>query len=219
MLKFISDDNYMIRITKEEIDNYNPIIAYDRNGKAIEKFRLIIPGMRDMFWIQRIEEIIVEKEGSVIRPTTAFIAENLLAEISMRSKLPPFTDAKGYTFLDLIEPVFPLQQEDIILYGKDGVKHRLDFEKYLKNAVLVEDDMKFELKSVDFPGGMWIKNIAVIQQLDRIIVFRNQFENISETFALINLETKPSKLNVDSNVLLNTNFADEKWRNVKRITW
>lgn len=107
----------------------------------------------------------------------------------------------------------------MILFGQDGVMHRLDFEKYLQHAVLVENDGKYDLKSPDMPAGMWIKNIAAIQQLDRIIIFREQFNNFSEVFGLIKLENIPTKLQIEQNVFINTNFTDKKWEKVRVIKW
>jgi hypothetical protein len=225
-LKFTSDDNYMVRIKKADILKYDPILAFKRNGKELVpgKFRLVIPGMRDMFWIQGVVYIETLNSIKMQFPRTLFIAENILRKKDLQTELEPFVDVTGYRFPQLIEDIFPLMQEEILVVGKDGVQHLLDYQKYLKNAVLVKNEGTFNLQSPDMPAGMWIKNIAFVQQFDRAVFFKSHFQDLSQMTQLLDWQVIPAQINIitENETLVidsNTSFNNNKWEEVKCIKW
>lgn len=225
-LKFTSDDNYMVRIKKADILKHDPILAFKRNGIKLppENIRLVIPGMRDMFWIQGIVHIETLNSIKTQFPYTLFIAENILRKKDLQTELEPFVDVSGYHFSQLIEDVFPLMQEEILVVGKDGVRHLLDYQKYLKNAVLVANEGAFTLQSPDMPAGMWIKNIAYVQQFDRAIFFKSHFKNLNKLAQLLDWQNVPAKIkiiaeNETQEINSKTGFDNSKWEDVKCIKW
>jgi hypothetical protein len=225
-LKFTSDDNYIVRIKKADILKHNPILAFKRNGKELppEKIRLVIPGMRDMFWIQGVVYIEILNSNKMQFPHTLFIAENILSKKDLQTELEPFIDVSGYRFQQLIEDIFPLMQEEILVVGKDSVQHFLDYQKYLKNAVLVANEGSFNLQSPDMPAGMWIKNIAYVQQFDRAVFFKSHFKDISQVTLLLDWHDIPAKItiitvNKRQEINSNTGFNNSKWEEVECIKW
>jgi hypothetical protein len=225
-LKFTSDDNYMVRIKKADILKHDPILAFKRNVKELvpEKLRLVIPGMRDMFWIQGVVQIETLNSNKMQFPHTLYIAENILSNKDLQSELKPFVDVSGYRFPQLIEDIFPLMQEEILVVGKDGIQHLLDYQKYLKNAVLVAKDGAFNLQSPDMPAGMWIKNIAYVQQFDRAVFFKSHFEDLNQMAQLLDWQDIPAQINIiTENEILeidsDTSFKDDKWEILKCIKW
>ena len=225
-LKFTSDDNYMVRIKKADILKHDPILAFKRNGKKLppEKIRLVIPGMRDMFWIQGV--VYMESLNSIKMqfPHTLYIAENILRKKDLQTELEPFVNVSGYHFSQLIEDVFPLMQEEILVVGKDGVQHLLDYQKYLKNAVLVANEGTFNLQSPDMPAGMWIKNIAYVQQFNRAVFFKSHFKDMNQIAQLLDWQNFSAKIiiiteNETTEKNFNTGFNDDKWEDVKCIKW
>lgn len=225
-LKFTSDDNYMVRIKKADILKHDPILAYKRNSKKLstEKIRLVIPGMRDMFWIQGVEQIETLNSNKMQFPHTLYIAENIFSKTNLQTKLEPFIDVSGYRFSQLIEDVFPLMQEEILVVGKDGVQHLIDYQKYLKNAVLVANEETFNLQSRDMPAGMWIKNIAFVQQFDRAIFFISHFLDLNQIAQLLDWQNIPAQItiiteNETQEINFNTSFNNDKWEDVECIKW
>jgi hypothetical protein len=225
-LKFTSDDNYMVRIKRADILKHDPILAFKRNGKELpsEKIRLVIPDMRDMFWIQGIVYIETLNSIKMQFPRTLFIAENILSKKDLQTELEPFVDVSGYRFPQLIEDVFPLMQEEILVVGKDSVQHLLDYQKYLKNAVLVANERTFNLQSPDMPAGMWIKNIAYIQQFDRAVFFKSHFKDISQVTLLLDWQNIPTQIkiiteNETQKINFSTGFNNNKWEDIKCIKW
>ena len=225
-LKFTSDDNYMVRIKKADILKHDPILAFKRNSRKLspENIRLVIPDMRDMFWIQGV--VCIETLNSIKMqfPHTLYIAENILRKKNLQTELEPFVDVTGYHFSQLIEDVFPLMQEEILVVGKDGVKHLLDYQKYLKNAILITNEGAFTLQSPDMPAGMWIKDIAYIQQFYKAIFFKSHFKDLSQIVQLLEWEDIPEKImiiteNETQEINFNTGFNNSKWENVKCIKW
>ena len=225
-LKFTSEDNYMVSIKKADILKHDPILAFKQNGKELpsDKIRLVIPGMRDMFWIQGVVNIETLNSIKMPFPSTLYIAENILIKKDLQTDLKPFVDVSGYRFPQLIEDIFPLMQEEILVVGKDGVQHLLDYQKYLRNAILVANEGTFNLQSPDMPAGMWIKNIAYVQQFDKAVFFKSYFEDLNQIAQLLDWQNIPAKImiimeNETQEIDSNTSFNDDKWDEVKCIKW
>jgi hypothetical protein len=222
-LRFTSEDNYQVRLTKQDIEEYKPIIALKRNGEKLseDKIRLIVPQIRDMFWIQGIIEISTEKHNEMPVPYYLFIAESILANLPLISDPAPFKEVQGYFFIDLVDKIFPELKGEFLLAGADGVSHKLDFDTYLKNAVLIRTENGYNLQSPDMPGGMWIKNLAYIQIFDRAVFFRNQFSAWHDLTKLLGWKKNPQFLN-DQNgnpIDVSKEFSDLSWQEIEKVTW
>lgn len=225
-LKFFSVDNYLIRLQKDDIFNFNPIIAIYRNGEKLpeDNLRLIVPGMRDMFWIQNLERIEVVINTDTSLPQTIFVAENILKNKPLTTNLKPFTNVIGFKFYDLVVDIFPISQNEFLLIGKDGIRHKLDYETYLKDAVLVFEDNDYNLKSSAMPAGMWIKNLSYIQNDDRAILFIQKFESWIEIQKILDWQNLPEKMQIttdEKTVIINTHtrLKDSLWSEAIRLDW
>ena len=205
-LCFISSDNYLVRVTKNDILNNEGILALVRNGKTLDDdhIRLVIPTIRDMFWIQDIITIKTESISDIPFPHTIFFAEPILLNTKIREELPPFVKVNGYTFPEIMSQAFPFLKDEVLVVGKDGVKHSLDYDKYLKNAVLIEHDNSFDLKSPDMPAGMWIKDLAYVQIFDVAVIFQNHFTSLKDVNNILNWNSFPDE------VILHFNEKTEK---------
>ena len=225
-IKFLSSDNYLIRLKRKDIINFNPIIAIYRNGEKLseDKLRLIIPEMRDMFWIRNLERIETVIDPEILFPRTIFIAENILKYKSLRTNLKPFKNAVGFKFNDLLADVFPILQNEFLLIGNDGIRHKLDYETYLQDAVLVLEDGNYDLKSPEMPAGMWIKNLSYIQDNERAILFLRNFESWAEIKKILNWQNLPEKMQIttdEKTVIINTRtrLRDSLWSKIIKLDW
>ena len=222
-LKFLSTDNYLIRLKREDIINFNPIIAIYRNGEKLpeDKLRLIVPEMRDMFWIQNLERIEAVINTDTSLPQTIFVAENILKNKPLRTNLKPFINVIGFKFYDLVSDIFPILHNEFLLIGKDGIRHKLDYEIYLKDAVLVLEDGNYDLKSPAMPAGMWIKNLSYIQTDDRAILFLQKFESWTEIQKILDWQNLPEKMQIttdEKTVIIDTHIRlkDSIWSEATR---
>ncbi|MDA3813074.1 MAG: molybdopterin-dependent oxidoreductase [Candidatus Cloacimonetes bacterium] len=195
-LCFTSSDNYLVRVSKEDILNKEVVLALVRNGKTLDNkhIRLVIPEIRDMFWIQDISTIKTEFISDIPFPHTIYFAEAILRNTQIRDELPPFVKVNGYTFPEIMASAFPFLKDEVLIVGKDGVKHSLDYEKYLKNAVLVINGDSFDLKSPDMPAGMWIKDLAYVQLFDVAVIFQNHFTSLTEVNSILNWNNFPDEV-------------------------
>lgn len=223
-LKLYSEDNYMVRLSKEQIYKNKPIIALERNGKKLppEKIRLVVKNMRDMYWISDIAFIETESAFQLELPRNIIFAEAIF-ESMQATDLPPFKSATGYKFSDLIGSIFPYSA-DFYISGRDGVSHIYSYEEYLAEAVLIENEGKFDLKSVQMPAGMWIDDIAIIVVVETAIVFQNQFDNNLQIAELLGFEEYPAQLKArskDATEILDaaTPFTAEAWQNIIKFSW
>ncbi|MFC1898178.1 molybdopterin-dependent oxidoreductase [Candidatus Cloacimonadota bacterium] len=222
-LKFTSEDNYQVRLSSQEIEEYSPIIALNRNGNSLneEKLRLVVPQIRDMFWIQGITTITIEKENEFPLPYTLFVAEQIISQLDIKANPKPFTKVSGYYFIDLVAGVFPMLKGEFLLVSADGVSHNLDFDKYLKNAVLIIDEDKLNLQSPDMPGGMWIKNLVYIQMFDRAVFFKDQIHNLHSLSKLLGWKKLPDFFIDQDQIQIDATFSFDNpiWEKVKKVKW
>lgn len=227
LLKFSSADNYQVRLTSTEIQEYSPILSLSRNGKQLsaDKIRLVGADLRDMFWIQGIAKIETETYEKEKFPHTIYFAEEILKDKVRHAELKPFTDITGYRFGELAAEVFPNPEEELLLIGKDGVQHRLKYSQFLAEAVLEYfEDGTFLMKSPQMPAGMWIKNLAYIQGGNKAIIFKNQFKNAEEISKLLEWEKMPERLEIKSKmttteITSKVPFAADIWQNSVKFVW
>jgi len=222
-IRIVASDNYMVRFNQNEINKDDPIIAYIVDGKNLkeEKFRLIASQKRDMFWISSISKIIVDKKVEMFNPETIYVAENLLHKLPLENELEPFKKVTGYFLRNLLE-IFPYKNGDYLLMGKDGVKHILDYDKYLSKSVLVKSENGYFFKSPQMPAGMWIKNLGYIQKDDMCIVFTDQFSNMKDVAELVKWTNLPKEIKLITdekkyNVKFNEDFKELNIEEVKKI--
>ena len=225
-LCFISSDNYLVRVTKEDILNNVSILALVRNGKKLddEHIRLVIPAIRDMFWIQDISTIKTETISNIPFPHTIYFAEPILFNTKIRNELPPFVNVIGYTFPEIMSQAFPFLKDEILVVGKDGVKHSLDYDKYLKNAILIKVGNSYDLKSPNMPAGMWIKDIAYVQTFDVALIFQNHFTSLKDVDRILIWDVFPDEviLHFAVNTVKrssNENFNSKNWSKAEWLEW
>ncbi|MDP8267639.1 MAG: molybdopterin-dependent oxidoreductase [Candidatus Tenebribacter davisii] len=225
-LSFASSDNYLVRVYKKELLNSTSILALERNNKILDadQIRLVVPHMRDMFWIQGISNIRTETIANIPFPHTIYFAEPIIQNTQIKTELPPFVEVTGYTFPEIMVQAFPFLKDEVLVVGKDGVKHNLNFAKYLKNAVLIKTNDSYDLRSPDMPAGMWIKDIAYIQIFDIAVVFKDHFESLSHVNELLNWKTFPSNviLHYDETKIMQssvTYFNSTTWSKAKWLEW
>ena len=222
-LKINSYDGYQVRITAEDITNYPALIALKRNDVEydLDDLRLIIPGMREMFWSHAIETIRTEDLKTMPQPYFLFFAEDLLAELTLVTDPEPFRNVQGYHFSQLLNAVYSFQDAEFLLMGRDGVTHHLDYNTYLQTALLAVDENGYNLQGKDIPWGMWIKDLAYIQLIDRVIIFKGQFTNLYEVRKLLVWENLPQILSTEDQETISTekDFSDPIWNNRGILRW
>ncbi|MCF7911518.1 MAG: molybdopterin-dependent oxidoreductase [Candidatus Cloacimonetes bacterium] len=193
LVKFSSDDNYLVRLTKAEISSHESLIALYLNGEKLEGNRLIIPDMPGMYWISNISLIETEAQANLDLPSMFQFAEGYLDDFKLIQNPEPFVDVEGYYLPQLLQMVMPSMQGQYQLIGRDGISHLLDYNDYLAKAVLVKSESGYILQSPQMPGGMWIKDIAYIQKGDIAIIFRAQFSSWEEVKTLTGWWTVPKE--------------------------
>jgi len=203
-LQVAATDNYMVRLDFKEITEREPIIAYSLNGEQLdeENFRLIVPAKRDMFWIRNISRIIIEAKDQLDHPEIIFLAEKILQRKPLRTNPEPFEDVTGYYFNDIIEEVFPFSEGEYLLVAKDGIRHKLNYNNYLRKASLIMFDGNLDLQSPQMPAGMWIKDLIYIQKEETAIVFINEIKAWEELHKLLGWKENSEKLETEFNEIL-----------------
>lgn len=183
VIRFESDDRYMVNLSKAEWDSLECWLAFAQGGKEFAggSMRIIFPALRDMKWVRDIQRIVLEDLDAMGLPKRFEFLDTRLQSIEIKDNPAPFVNTKGYYFKDLL----PLSARDsscnVILYSRDGMKMGLEYPQHLEGAILEVTDDGFNLKSPSIPGGMWLKNIIFIQMNDLALI---DIENIDALIAL-----------------------------------
>jgi len=224
-IRFTSADNYLVRLSKEDIISNDPLIAFYEDEKLLEgNNRLVSQQLSAMFWIQDIAIISTENAPSLSQPRVIYFAENILADMELITAPKPFIKAKGFYLRDVVAKIMPITDGEYQLIAKDGTSHYLDFAGFLQKAVLIKTDNGYNLQSPQMPGGMWIKNLAYIQKGEMAVIFRDKFQNFDEVKKLLNWQNIPQKLTVytaDGKEILPAipDFNDEAWTKYLKMVW
>jgi hypothetical protein len=203
-IRFESDDRYMVRIHKAEMDTMPGWIALVQNNAPIDssEIRIIFPKQRDMFWVRGIARIILEDYRPVPKPHQLFISDIAFAQIPLLTDPAPFKDIKGYNFDTIMEEIFCDNEESVVLVSRDGLRLRLEYPKHLKGAVIeFTKEGNYNLKSPNIPGGMWLKDITYMQS-GPFAIIRKDF--LSELVALYKLLEWKVPDNLQINIKVNT---------------
>ena len=224
-IRFTSADNYLVRLSKDDILNNDPLLAFYEGGEPLEgNNRLVSQQLSAMFWIQDIAIIATENTPSLSQPRVLYFAENILADMELITAPEPFIKTEGYYLRDVFAKIMPITDGEYQLVAKDGTSHYLDFTGFLQKAVLVKTYDGYNLQSPQMPGGMWIKNLAYIQKGEMAIIFRDQYQNFSAVTKLLNWHNKPQKLTLytaeGKNIITDLpDFKDDLWKKSLKLVW
>ena len=176
--EFIAEDNYFVRLNIEQIANFNPIIALERNSVPIPEgqWRLVSQNMPAMLWVSNISEIHERPVVLFQEPERVFQLQSVLSHVRLHSNPHPFEGKSGYRFSDIISIINNTTPSHVRLLSTDKVEQILPYDKYLQNAYLIvnvdEDEITtYSIQSVDMPYGMWQKFLLQIQTNEAIIDF------------------------------------------------
>ncbi len=225
LLQFNSQDNYMIRLKKADIDTSDVYLAFKRNGTELPEndFRIVSPKMRDMFWISNLKSIsvvdeILYKSVNRIIPITTLTSRNPII-----NDPKPFVKVKGYYLNNLLKNLIKDEQTNIQIITFDHLTQELNYKEYLDQAILVKNDLNYDIKSPSMPGGMWQKDIASLRFNDILIVF-NQKEtkpNIHDLEKSLNGQVikkiKVNLLNRKIDIILPEQINNYEWANIVEI--
>ncbi|MDY6915609.1 MAG: hypothetical protein SVM86_04790 [Candidatus Cloacimonadota bacterium] len=213
-----ADDDYQVELKRDDILQYKSIIALAREQESLPyKNQLIIPEMREMFWIKNIQTITLISESVNPALQTVIIAENWLENFSQPHPITPFKNKSGYYFDQVARSILLFTEENYCVKAVDGVKHNLDYQKYLKNAVLSKNEDGYDLMSPDMPTGMWLKKVAYIRVYDRALIFTSQLQTWQEIEELMSLDFKPNRVKLDANLYDYEQMESINWKEYETI--
>jgi hypothetical protein len=165
IIRFESDDRYMVSLSKAEFDTLVCWLALEQNGKTMpeDELRLIFPDLRDQKWVRGLARIILEDFDPLKMPARFEFLDQRLKSETLIEDPAPFINTQGYYFADLLPLSARKDTVAVVLYSADGMKLALEYPLHLEGAILEATDDGFNLKSPRVPGGMWLKKIIYVQ--------------------------------------------------------
>ncbi|MCB5250965.1 MAG: molybdopterin-dependent oxidoreductase [Candidatus Cloacimonetes bacterium] len=181
MLEINSDDNYQVKYSLEEVEQYKPILAYKRNGKTLKdhNLRVVSETRMDMYWASDLNNIKTVK--TVVYPSVRYIYlfSYLQDKIALYDNPKPFTSYQGFFFRDMKEILANNVRLPVRLETKDKFISELTYDKFLKKAVMLKNETGgLDLRSPTMPAGMWPKNLFIVTFDDTVVLFDHEMRNI-----------------------------------------
>ncbi|HPF09259.1 MAG: hypothetical protein PHU99_09975 [Candidatus Cloacimonetes bacterium] len=165
-IKFLSKDRYEVSFSKVEWDTLSCWLAYAEGGKTFPKqqFRIIFPFLREMHWVRDLDRVVLENEKDIAIPRKVFSFANFFQHQELINDPKPFKRMQGYSLDLFLGELSEKPVKDIILYSADDLIQNLIYPSQLSGAVMeLTEDGKYNLKSPQIPGGMWMKDIVYLQ--------------------------------------------------------
>lgn len=166
IIRFLSNDRYAASFNKAEWDTLSCYLTYAGEGKLFpkEQLRIIFPHLRSMHWVRDVRQVLLENYREVPIPQKFYPIKQFFAQQELVKEPKPFVNMNGYRFDDFIEKLSEEAIKHVVIYSRDGLIQNLSYPSQLAGAVLERTSAgTYNLKSPQFPGGMWMKDIVYLQ--------------------------------------------------------
>jgi hypothetical protein len=222
VIVFSAVDKYRITLTNQQIIEFDPIIAIERNGQVFSdlQFRLVAENTPDMYRIANLTSIEILHRTPIVEPTQIITCFTILDKIRLIADPAPFTGVRGYRFRDILRYFDADSRVDVRIVSIDGMEQTLPFIDYYQNAVLVVDGDRYNVQSPDMPNGMWQKDVMLIDIAGDVIFFYKQVDteknkSYLEFIELIS-QRERMKHTADGMEIIK-NWKEIRWENVLYI--
>jgi hypothetical protein len=193
-IRFESADRYLVNLSREEFDNMETWIVTSQDDIPFENnaLRLIIPSMREMYWIRNLQRIVLENFVPLPQPTRFYLMKPFLSNQKLYNEPKPFVNIEGYYFSEFLPKLSPGDKHQIILCSSDGLKQNLDYPLHLEGAVLEKtQEGTYNLKSPQIPGGMWIRDVIYLQSDNMALIDQKHINSLINLAKLLGWESNP----------------------------
>ena len=202
-IKFISGDRYEMVYNRAEWDTLTSWLAYSQDNEIFpkEQFRIIFPHLYAQNWVRDVKQVRLENYQQILMPQKIMGMKSFLDTQKLINDPKPFVRMQGYLFDDFVSELSENPIKEILLYSKDGLIQNLKYPSQLAGAVLeLTQDGKYNLKSPQIPGGMWMKNIVYLQCDARALIDLKQISKLIPLAKTLDWPLTPKtklKLNYD----------------------
>ncbi|MDD3562345.1 MAG: hypothetical protein PHR32_01545 [Candidatus Cloacimonetes bacterium] len=180
-IKFISGDRYEMTFNRAEWDTLTCWLAYSQDGELFpkEQFRIIFPHLYSQFWVRDLQEVRLEDYQENPMPQKLTSMSIFFMEQKLITDPKPFVKMRGYRFDDFIGELSENPIKEVLIYSADGLIQNLSYPKQLSGAVLqIDENGKYNLKSPQIPGGMWMKDVIYLQCDARALIDMKYFSKL-----------------------------------------
>lgn len=193
-IKFLSRDHYEVSFSKVEWDSLTCWLAYAEDGKVFPKqqFRIIFPFLREMHWVRDVQRVVLENEKDIPMPRKLTSFERFFKEQKLINNPQPFKRLQGYSLDLFLADLSEKPVKDIVAYCADGLIQNLSYPAQLSGAVLeLTEDGKYNLKSPQIPGGMWMKDVVYLQCDSMAIIAMKHISKLIPIAKILSWELSP----------------------------
>jgi len=217
-IEFIASDQYLVRLTREQIIEYDPLIAImkDDNLLPLEGLRLISPDLPNMYKISNIEKIISVLDIFITEPAIIFPVHTILERVKLSINSE---QEQVFQMAEIIAQLSTKNEITIRLASTDGMEQVLPAH-YLKNASLVKNQNLFHLQGPEIPRGMRQKELLFMAVEENYILFY-QHQNLQQNEEYIKfmkvISNKPRKAMINGEIKEIADFDIFDWSTVNYV--
>lgn len=193
-IRFESPDRYLVNLSLEEYSTRETWLVIAKDGAHFDNnsLRLIIPSMREMYWISDLKRVVLENFVPLPTPKRFYLMKPFLDTQKLHKNPKPFVKIEGWLFNELLPKLSESPTNKVILYSRDGLKQNLEFPLHLEGAVLEKTkDDTYNLKSPQIPGGMWIRDIVYLQCDSQALISKSSLNSLIDFAKLFGWENNP----------------------------
>jgi hypothetical protein len=223
VIEFTATDRYIIRLTYQQIIEFDPIIAIERNGEPLffDQFRLVSSKMPEMFWIAKISNIKAIENVERIEPIKIYPYHTILNKIRLRNIPDPFEKTQGFRMVDIVSQITDSPHAQVRFITRDYLEQILSLEEYLLSAnLIVSEDGNFSIRCANMPVGMWFRDIMFIETEGKNIFFyRNVNLDTNKLYLqfIEKLSKKKRTMYIGDTMIEVANWNDINWEEIDYI--
>ena len=174
-MRIVATDGYSINVPKDILAARDIILAYEMDGKALDKdnspIRVFIPNERAMYWVRMVSDLQMEKTMEKGKVTGIVVMDSAYKNADYEDYELIGQKYKTINIYNIIKS-YPGSGGDIVLMNAaDGLLKNETLQNFLKGAINMSGDNTPEFISSVLPSGMFVKNLMLFKYGGNAFVF------------------------------------------------
>jgi hypothetical protein len=172
-IRFTADDQYSIAVSKEILESRKIILAYEDDGKPLDKkaepIHVVIPEERAMYWVRMLKQIDFEKDAGAVAATKVVFLDQAIKTVPSSDYDDGGITDKAVKIKDLAGAYAVGETADkVFLSASDGLEKNETADNFLSAYIKYTGKESPKFLAPHFPEGMNIKGVVSMQYGDTL---------------------------------------------------
>lgn len=167
-VRFTAADKYSIAVPKEILESRKIILAYEDDGKPLDKkaepIHVVIPEERAMYWVRMLKQIDFEKDAGAVAATKVVFLDQAVKTVPSSDYDDGGVTDKAVKIKDLTDNYASGETADkVFLSASDGLEKNETADNFLSAYIKYTGKDSPKFLAPHFPEGMNINGIVSLQ--------------------------------------------------------